>query len=115
MRVHPQVPLAHPLDDGSAVVLHRSLNLTGQGLGADGAAYQRLFAKHLPAQGHLTGGSIEGHDPTECKKMPLPTINPHVTARALIFSSDTGPARSREQTCLLPWSILRRGLYEARR
>jgi phytoene dehydrogenase-like protein len=41
--VHPQVPLAHPLDDGSAVVLHRSLNLTGQGLGADGAAYQRLF------------------------------------------------------------------------
>jgi len=42
--VHPQAPLAHPLDDGSAVVLHRSLNLTGQGLGADGAAYQRPWS-----------------------------------------------------------------------
>ena len=41
--VHPQAPLAHPLDNGSALVLHRSLSLTSQGLGADSASYQRLF------------------------------------------------------------------------
>jgi phytoene dehydrogenase-like protein len=41
--VHPHAPLAHPLDDGSAAVLHRSVTITGEGLGADGAAYKRLF------------------------------------------------------------------------
>jgi hypothetical protein len=43
--------------------------------------------------------------PPKAKKMPLLTINRHVTARALIFGSDTDSARTREQTCLLPWSI----------
>ena len=41
--VHPGVPLAHPLDDGTAVVLERSVDATAAGLGADGAAYRRLF------------------------------------------------------------------------
>ncbi|CAN5736778.1 NAD(P)/FAD-dependent oxidoreductase [soil metagenome] len=41
--VHPRVPLAHPLDDGSAVVLHRSLERTAVELGRDGAAYRWLL------------------------------------------------------------------------
>jgi phytoene dehydrogenase-like protein len=41
--VHPGVPLAHPLDDGSAVVLHRCLDETAAGLAGDGAAYRWLF------------------------------------------------------------------------
>jgi phytoene dehydrogenase-like protein len=41
--IHPPAPLAHPLDDGSAVVLERSLDETAAGLGADGRAYRRLF------------------------------------------------------------------------
>jgi phytoene dehydrogenase-like protein len=41
---HPPVPLAHPLDDGSAVLLERSLEGTAQGLGADAAAYRNLMA-----------------------------------------------------------------------
>jgi phytoene dehydrogenase-like protein len=41
--VHPAIPLAHPLDDGSAAVLHRSLGETAAGLGADGPAYRRLL------------------------------------------------------------------------
>jgi phytoene dehydrogenase-like protein len=40
---HPPIPLAHPLDDGSAGVLHRSLDTTAAGLGRDGAAYRRLM------------------------------------------------------------------------
>ena len=40
---HPPIPLAHPLDDGSAGVLDRSLEVTASGLGADGAAYRRLM------------------------------------------------------------------------
>ena len=41
--IHPTVPLAHPLDDGSAAVLERSVVDTAAGLGADGPAYRRLF------------------------------------------------------------------------
>jgi phytoene dehydrogenase-like protein len=40
--VHPLCALAHPLDDGSAVVLHRSLEDTVDGLGVDGEAYRRV-------------------------------------------------------------------------
>jgi phytoene dehydrogenase-like protein len=41
--VHPEVPLAHPLDGGRAAVLDRSLDVTADSLGADGPAYRRLF------------------------------------------------------------------------
>lgn len=37
--IHPPVPLAHPLDDGTAVILHRSVVETQAGLGSDGAAW----------------------------------------------------------------------------
>lgn len=41
--IHPGVPLAHPLDDGGAVLLHRSLQETAAGLGEDERAYLRLM------------------------------------------------------------------------
>jgi phytoene dehydrogenase-like protein len=41
--VHPDLPLAHPLDGGRAVALHRSIAETAAGFGADGPAYQRLL------------------------------------------------------------------------
>jgi phytoene dehydrogenase-like protein len=40
---HPEIPLAHPFDDGSAATLHRSLAETADGLGSDGPAYRRLM------------------------------------------------------------------------
>lgn len=39
----PEVDLAHPLDDGSAGVMRRSIAATAEGLGEDGAAWRRLF------------------------------------------------------------------------
>ena len=40
---HPEVPVAHPFDDGSAAVLHRSVAATAEGLGGrDGRAWRRL-------------------------------------------------------------------------
>jgi phytoene dehydrogenase-like protein len=41
--IHPLAPLAHPLDDGSAVLLERSVEATAAGLGPDAAAYRRLM------------------------------------------------------------------------
>lgn len=39
---HPISPAAHPLDDGTAVMLERLVEETASGLGRDGAAYRRL-------------------------------------------------------------------------
>jgi phytoene dehydrogenase-like protein len=41
--VYPEAPLAHPLDDGTAVMLERSVEETGRSLGEDGKAYRQLF------------------------------------------------------------------------
>lgn len=40
-------PLAHPFDDGSAAVLHRSLTATAATLGEDGQAWERLMRPFL--------------------------------------------------------------------
>ena len=40
--IHPPVPLAHPLDNAKAVLLHRSVDVTAEGLSEDGDAYRRL-------------------------------------------------------------------------
>jgi phytoene dehydrogenase-like protein len=42
--IYPAVELAHPLDDGRCAALYRSIQATGESLGADAAAYQRLIA-----------------------------------------------------------------------
>lgn len=41
--IHPPIPLAHPFEDGSAVVLDRSLDVTCMSLGSDGPGYCRLL------------------------------------------------------------------------
>ena len=41
--VQPSAPLAHPLDDGSAVVVERSVEETARNLGEDAGAYTRIF------------------------------------------------------------------------
>ena len=41
--VNPPAALAHPFDDGTALLLHRSVDVTAQALGADATTYQRLM------------------------------------------------------------------------
>jgi phytoene dehydrogenase-like protein len=41
--IYPDVPLAHPFDDGTAVLLEHSLEATCAGLGGDGDRWRRLF------------------------------------------------------------------------
>lgn len=41
--IQPDLPLAHPLDDGSAVALHRSFEATAESIGRDGRAWRRLY------------------------------------------------------------------------
>ncbi len=41
--IEPELAVAHPLDDGSAAVLERSVAQTAAGLGGDQAAYEKLM------------------------------------------------------------------------
>ncbi len=53
--VHPPAPLAHPLPDGTAVVLERSVEATAAGLGDDADAYRKLLGPLVDAAEVLFG------------------------------------------------------------
>jgi phytoene dehydrogenase-like protein len=42
--IQPEVPLAHPLDDGAAACLHREVAVTAESLGRDAGIYFNLFS-----------------------------------------------------------------------
>lgn len=41
--IQPDAPLAHPLDDGTAILMERSMEATAAHLGVDAAAYRKLM------------------------------------------------------------------------
>ena len=41
--IQPEIPLAHPLDDGSAARLYKDVDFTADSLGIDASAYRRLM------------------------------------------------------------------------
>jgi phytoene dehydrogenase-like protein len=51
--VHPDLPLAHPLDDGSAAVLERSVEATAAKFDPDDQAYRRLMGPLVAGAGKL--------------------------------------------------------------
>jgi phytoene dehydrogenase-like protein len=53
--VHPAAPLAHPLDDGSAVLLERSVERTAENVGIDEDRYIRFMEPLLAAWPKLEG------------------------------------------------------------
>jgi phytoene dehydrogenase-like protein len=65
--VHPDLPFAHPLDGGRAALVHRSLDETAIGLGADGAAYRRLVGPLVRQD--LIDGLLE---PLSFPRAPIP-------------------------------------------
>src|SRR5438128_8144970 len=56
--IEPPAALAHPLDDGTAVLLERSIDATASGLGADARAYRRLVAPLVPEWNDLAADAL---------------------------------------------------------
>ena len=51
--VYPEVPLAHPFDDGSAAAVYRSVEQTAAALGEDAEAYKKLIGDPAAHWGDL--------------------------------------------------------------
>lgn len=66
--VYPDAELAHPLDDGPAAMLERSIESTGQSLGRDADAYRRLMA---PFVGRATELFADALGPLRMPRHPL--------------------------------------------
>jgi phytoene dehydrogenase-like protein len=71
--IQSPAPLAHPLDDGTAVLLERSLPLTSQGLGSDAVAYRKLMAPFVANWDSLAEDMLG--------PLPIPPRHPFVLAR----------------------------------
>jgi phytoene dehydrogenase-like protein len=56
--VQPPAALAHPFDDGTAVLLERSVEATGRMLGQDAAAYRQLVAPVVAQWNKLEAGLL---------------------------------------------------------
>ncbi|MFL5895119.1 MAG: phytoene desaturase family protein, partial [Thermoleophilaceae bacterium] len=54
----PEIDCAHPLEDGSAGALLRSLDATAGGLGEDGAAWRRVFGAPVRSFESLSGDDL---------------------------------------------------------
>ena len=56
--VHGEAPVAHPLDDGTAVVLERDLPTADKELGADGRVWRRLIEPFVRDWDQLVEGAL---------------------------------------------------------
>jgi phytoene dehydrogenase-like protein len=69
--IHPSAPLAHPLDDGTVVVLERDLQVAASALGADGKRWRSLmrpFVQHWP---DLAAGILRPFGPRAFLRHPF--------------------------------------------
>ncbi|HEV7362570.1 MAG TPA: FAD-dependent oxidoreductase, partial [Mycobacterium sp.] len=92
----PEIDCVHPLDGGTAGVLHRSVQQTAAGLGRDGARWQLAFgypASHFDA---LSDDIMRPllrfpHHPLMLARFGAPTVLPASTF-ARVFSTEEGRA-----------------------
>jgi phytoene dehydrogenase-like protein len=91
--IAPPVMLAHPLDDGTAAAIVRSVEETASALGADGRAYRRLFGAIVDAWPRLEASvlgpplRIPAH-PVALARFGLKAIQPAERLARRSFTTD---------------------------
>lgn len=94
--VFPPACLAHPLDDGSAVLVEGSLGATAANLGPDGAAYRRLMGPLVSGWqgllGDLLGPLRVPRHPVVMARFGLAGLLPAVTLARLAFRGERARA-----------------------
>jgi phytoene dehydrogenase-like protein len=94
--IYPPASLAHPLDDGTAVVVQRSIEATGETLGVDAAAYRRLM-KPLVADWNKLAQEFLGplrfpHHPIALARFAPMALLPAATLARLAFRGERARA-----------------------
>jgi phytoene dehydrogenase-like protein len=95
--IQPEIPLAHPLDDGSAACLYKDVDLTAEQLQEDSGAYRRLMK---PLAGNWENLSIEflqpilhvPRHPFVLARFGVPALCPATLLGNFIFKGE--PARA---------------------
>jgi len=84
--VHPAAPFAHPLDDGTAIVVERSIDVTAASLGGEDArAYRRLIAPFAERAGDLMEALLGPPGPRHPLLMARFGLTAIRSARALAY------------------------------
>ncbi|GAA3212619.1 phytoene desaturase family protein [Streptomyces thermocoprophilus] len=92
----PEIDCVHPLDGGTAGVLHRSLSRTATGLGLDGGRWRRLFGGPVAAYDELAEDimgpllRIPSH-PLRLARFGIPALVP-ATVLARMFTTEEARA-----------------------
>jgi phytoene dehydrogenase-like protein len=91
--VDPPAPLAHPLDDGTAVILERSVEATAAGLGQDGEAYRALMGVLVDRSANLLPFLL-GHSPLTRRPFLAARFGFHALRSAVAFARRFEGARA---------------------
>lgn len=94
--IHPDYPLAHPLDGGRAVIIEQSLEATAARLGRDGRAYRRLLqplvAGYEAILHEFLGPLRFPRHPLAMARFGVRALPPAATLARLAFRSDEARA-----------------------
>jgi phytoene dehydrogenase-like protein len=95
--IQPDIPLAHPFDDGSAACLHRDVDLTAEMLGDDSDAYRRLMKPLARNWEKLANEFLQPmlhlpRHPLALTRFGIPAICPSTLLAKLLFKNE--PARA---------------------
>ena len=95
--IHPEIPLAHPLDDGTAACLQRDVDLTAQDLNPDARSYRRLMGPLASNWEKLAGEFLQPmlhwpRHPFALARFGIPALCPATLLARALFRHE--PARA---------------------
>jgi phytoene dehydrogenase-like protein len=95
--IQPEIPLAHPLDDGSAACLYKDVDLTAEQLGRDSRGYRRLMQPLARNWEHLAVEFLQPmlhlpRHPIALTRFGIPAICPATLLAKFLFKDE--PARA---------------------
>jgi phytoene dehydrogenase-like protein len=95
--IHPEIPLAHPLDNGSAACLYKDVDFTAEQLGRDSRAYRRLMQPLARKWEELAVEFLQPmlhlpRHPITLTRFGIPAICPATSLAKFLFKDE--PARA---------------------
>src|SRR5881392_929848 len=95
--IQPEIPLAHPLDDGSAACLYRDVDFTAEQLHGDSSAYRRLMKPLARNWEKLANEFLQPmlhwpRHPLALARFGIPALCPATLLSKILFKHDPAQA-----------------------